>query len=80
MKILAAHGPSWSTASFGDTVDTTPMELSALEEHLELCNGARGRLFALRCGAERLNGFVTGRFVTTLVVVTLLIGAGSLVA
>ena len=30
-------GPNWSTASFGDAVDTSPMELSALGEHLHLC-------------------------------------------
>jgi cyclic beta-1,2-glucan synthetase len=27
-------GPHWSTASFGDTADTSPMELSALGDHL----------------------------------------------
>jgi hypothetical protein len=33
----------------------------------------------LRCVAEAMSGFVAGRFVTTLVVMALLIGAGSLV-
>ena len=69
----------WSTASFGDTADTSPMELSALGEHLDLCKGSRGRLFALQCAAETLNGFVAARFVTTLVMVALLIGVASLV-
>ena len=71
--------PSWSTASFGDAASTSPMELSALGEHLELCRGARGRLFTLQCFAGTMNGFVAGRFVTTLVVVALIIGAGILV-
>lgn len=71
--------PSWSTASFGDTADTSPMELSALGEHLDLCRGSRGRLFALHCVAQAMHGFVAARFVTTLVVVALLIGVGSLV-
>ena len=71
--------PFWSTASFGDTVDTSPMELSALGEHLDLCKGSRGRMFRLQCVAETLNGFVAARLVTTLVVVALLIGAASLV-
>jgi hypothetical protein len=79
MSNQAITAPNWTTSSFGETVDTTPMELSALGEHLESCNGSRGPLFALRCAGERLDGFVTGRFVTTLVVVTLLIGAGTLV-
>ena len=75
---IANH--SWTTASFGGAADTSPMELSALGEHLDRCKGAHGRLFALRCFAERMNGFVSARFVTTLVVATLLIGAGSLVS
>ena len=39
--------------------DTSPMELSALGEHLQHCaRRARPRWFALRCAAEALNGFV----------------------
>ena len=72
--------PSWSTASFGDAADTSPMDLSALGDHLKLCRGSYGRLFALRCVAERVSGFVSARFVTTLVVIALLIGVGSLLA
>ena len=71
--------PRWSTSSFGNTVDTSPMELSALGSHLDLCQGARGRLFTLHCAAEIMNRFVAPRFVTTLVVVALVIGLGSLV-
>lgn len=71
--------PSWSTASFGDTAGTSPMELSVLVEHLDLCRGSRGRLFALQCFAGTLNGFVAARFVSTLVVVALFIGVASLV-
>ena len=69
---------AWSTASFGAAADTSPMELSALGEHLHLCRGLRGRLFGLRWRAEAMHGFVAPRFVTTLVAVALLIGAGSL--
>mgnify|MGYP001603623809 FL=1 len=76
-RIISA--PRWSTASFGDTADTSPMELSALGNHLDLCQGARGRLFTLHCVAEIMNRFVAPRFVTTLVVVALVIGLGSLV-
>jgi len=67
--------PLWSTASFGEQPDTLPMELSALEEHFDACQGARGRWFALRSVAETTNRFVAARFVTTLVV-TLLLGGG----
>ena len=79
MSIRITNAPRWSTASFGDTADTSPMELSALGNHLNLCQGARGRLFTLHCAAEIMNRFVAPRFVTTLVVVALAIGLGSLV-
>lgn len=69
----------WSTSSFGDTADTSPTELSALGEHLSQCRGSHGRLFALQCSAQKLDGFVAGRFVTTLVIAALLIGVALLV-
>jgi hypothetical protein len=67
MKTDVIATPSWSTASFGDAVDTSPMELSALGEHLQHCTATHGLLVRLRCAAEAMNGFVTARFVTTLV-------------
>ena len=66
--------PPWSTASFGDAADTSPMELSVLGDHLDSCRRSHGRWFALQCAAEHLNGFVASRFVTTLTLATLLIG------
>ena len=74
MNRTTAANPFWSTASFGDTADTSPMELSALGEHLDLCKESHGRWFALQCAAERVNGFLAARVVTTLVVAALLIG------
>ena len=65
--------PFWNTASTDHTPDTSPMELSALGEHLDPCKASRGRLFALRRATEALDRFVAGRFVPTLVVVALLI-------
>jgi hypothetical protein len=70
---------SWSTASYGDNTETSPLELSSLGEHLNLCKGAQGRMFALHCAAETMHGFVATRFVTTLVVIAFLIGAAVLV-
>ena len=68
----------WTTASFGESADTSPMELSALGDHLGHCRASRGRLFGLHCAAERLHGFVAPRFMTTLAIATLLIGLGCL--
>jgi len=79
MKKNTLTSPAWATASIGDTPDTSPMELSALGEHLTICRGHTGRLFTLQCLAETANGFVSSRFVTSLVVLTILIAMGSLV-
>lgn len=71
--------PYWSTASFGETTDTLPMELSALGTHMAACKTLKGRLFDARCVAEAMHGFVSCRMVTTLVVATLVIGISSFV-
>jgi hypothetical protein len=60
MQTPIQSGPHWSTASFGDTADTSPMELSALGDHLDLCRDLRGRLFAARCRAVALGAVVLG--------------------
>jgi len=67
----ATHTPhhAWTTSSFGDAADTSPMELSALGDHLSHCKSQTGRLFALRCSAASLHSFVAARFMTTVVVV-----------
>jgi hypothetical protein len=69
----------WSTASFGSTAETSPLELSILEAHLELCKASHRQLFALQCLAQTMHGFVATRFVTTLMLLVLLIGVASLV-
>jgi hypothetical protein len=56
------------------------MELSALGEHLDRCKASRGRLFGLQRAAEALHAFITGHFVTTLVVVIALLIAVIVVA
>lgn len=59
---------AWTTSSFGDAADTSPMELSALGDHLSHCKSQSGRLFNLRCRAASVHSFVAARFVTTVVV------------
>jgi len=66
------HGPSWVTSSFGAPADTSPGELTALGEHVTRCRGTHGHWVTLRCGAERLAGFVDARRVSAAVVVGLL--------
>jgi hypothetical protein len=68
----------WTTASFGGAAETSPMELAELGDHLNGCKSVNSRLFALRCAAEDTDGFVSARFITTLVAAALLIGLVSL--
>lgn len=73
--VTAAAAPLWSTSSYGRTTDTTPVELTALGEHLALCNGDGAHRVAMRCGAHSLRGFVMARLVTAGAVVATMIGA-----
>lgn len=70
-----AAAPRWSTTSFGDSTDTGPQELTALGEHVSLCRATRSRFSSLQCGALAVHGLVAARFVTTLAVIAVLIGA-----
>lgn len=74
MKVNLNTPRFWSTASFGGSADTSPMELSSLGEHLGACKTPGGHLLALHCAAETTRGFIASRFVTTLVAIALLIG------
>jgi hypothetical protein len=71
--------PRWSTASFGASADTLPMELAALQAHMTLCKTSHARLHAIHRLAQNLHGFVAARFVTTLVVLSVLMLFTSLV-
>ena len=77
---MKQNSPSrWTTASFGNPADTSPIELASLGDHLDLCQNTRGRMYRLRCAAESMNGFVSARFFTTLVVASVFIGVCALV-
>jgi hypothetical protein len=78
MNTKTAVAPNWATSSFGDPAHTSQMELSALGEHLDCCNGASGRFFLLWCRVEALHVFALPRLVSTLVVATLVLGVASL--
>lgn len=70
--------PRWSTASFGDSADTSPVELSALGAHLAVCQDSNARLRAMQRLTHTLHRFVAARFVSSLVVLALLVLAASL--
>lgn len=73
---MRMNGPCWSTAALGCGEATETADLAPLGEHLQRCRGAAGRHFALRCGAETVQGFVAARLISTMSVVLALLGGG----
>jgi hypothetical protein len=71
-RARSPEGPRWVTSSFGRPADTSPGELTSLGEHVARCRGAHGHWVALRCGAERLAGFVDTRRVSAAAIVGVL--------
>jgi hypothetical protein len=68
----------WSTASFGGSTETTPVELTSLGDHLGLCRTPNGHWFALHCVADSVRGFMATRFMTTLLGLAILVGIAAL--
>lgn len=75
MKKTFADTSSWSTASFGGATDPLHRELSSLGAYLNMCKRQHGGLVSLRYAAESMSGFIAARFVTTLVVLLILVGS-----
>lgn len=69
MKHSNTHCPLWTTASFGDSADTSPMDLASLCEHLMLCKRAQTRVHRAKHIANAVSQFFSARVVTTAVVV-----------
>jgi hypothetical protein len=80
MPKSTAFAPNWNTSSFGHPADTSPMECSALADHLSACSRSRGPWPAVRAGAALVRGFVLPRLVTTAFFVAVLVGATWLVS
>lgn len=68
---------AWTTSSFGEAPSASTLELSALRDHAVRCRSAHVGLFALQCGAEAMAGFVAARQVTTLAILSVLVGVAS---
>lgn len=78
MKTYTPAIPSWTTSTLGHTVDTSPVELAALSQHLERCRSSGGHFSALQGAAQTMTGFASARFVTTILAVAVLTGVGYL--
>jgi len=67
-------------ALYGVDSHADSLQLSALGAHLDLCRGSNGRMFGLNCLAKEMLDFFAARFVTSVVMMTCLIGVITLVA
>lgn len=65
---------AWTTSCYGDTAETSPMELDALRQHVAQCSHPSPRLGAVVSGVQSMQCFVSGRLMTTLAVVAALTG------
>ena len=77
MSNITSQNPSWATSSYGHPADISPLESSALGDHLSQCDSQRGALQAIQSGADELRDVLVERVVTSAVVIVLLVG-GSL--
>jgi hypothetical protein len=75
MSSIVGMGQVWGTASVGAAPNTSSGELTDLREHVSLCGVARGRLFATFCITDALRDFLVKRFVTSAMLIAIVIGA-----
>lgn len=71
--------PGWETSSYGHGTDTTPMQLTALGEHLTHCSRPDRTLDVLLAGGDALRCFVLGRLVTSVTLLGAVVGLGWLI-
>lgn len=68
---------TWCTTAHGDNAKSADADLAALGEHMGTCPQLHRHLLSLHGATEVMNGFVATRFVSTLLVLAILIGLGS---
>jgi hypothetical protein len=74
MSKISSMTSCWDTASLGRPADVSPLERSALGEHLSQCGRQRGPLHSLRSGVGDLQGMLAGRVITSVLVLLLFMG------
>ena len=74
LPTMTAQRPDWATSSFDESSPTEPGDLAALSEHRQQCVAASGWRAGLSSSLGRACGWVMGRMVTTLLVLSAVIG------
>ena len=71
--------PSWCTAAFGNNDATASRDLFALGQHMQQCSRPGGAWLALSGGVGALHRGLLARFVTSLALLAVLVGAAAMV-
>ena len=71
--------PSWTTASYADDARPAIPDLSALGQHLRQCSQPGRVWHSLSGGAGALHRGLLARFVTSLALLAMLVGAAAIV-
>jgi len=58
----------WSTASFGHSSETSPLDLASLQAHIVSCSHGRSHALRWRLAAQDAHRFVCGRVISSLMV------------
>lgn len=66
--------PRFETSSKGEAAHPGDADLATLRQHQALCSAANGRWVGVKMDATRLGGFMWAHVVTTLAIVTALVG------
>jgi hypothetical protein len=74
MPKISTPSTCWDTSSLGRPAGISAQERSTLSDHLNLCGAQRGPLHRLRAGVDGMQGILAGRVVTSVLVVTVLVG------
>lgn len=67
--------PNWDTASQNTLASASALKRGTLSEHLNDCSARHSRLKDLKAGADSLRLALTGRAVTTALMLALVLGA-----
>jgi hypothetical protein len=68
----------WRTSASQDGTDTSPADLSDLQDHLSLCRQTHGRMHAFHQARHVMGTFFLGHLITSVLVLLLLMGVLSL--
>jgi hypothetical protein len=75
MSPSSSAPPRWATSSLGIPAESTALECASLTDHLTHCGASRGPLQMLGAGVAELHAALSGRMITSVVTLAVLLGS-----